>query len=156
MIVPPGFRPPTEEERAEDVEKRRAALEQAERHGTMSKPRLEEEWVKLADFQGYPRRILKRRPVFSEDPMSDLFQSRLKEQLDAITRRFAEGLDEAAERQVIAHLRARGYLIARPADQLTDPQRRIAEQSRLIDILRATIATLRKGKSVAPSSAEEG
>lgn len=142
MNLPPGHRRPTEAEKAEDFAKRRRALEQAEREGTKSKSQLEAAWVELSSFEGYPREIISLRPA-------------IQEQMDRITRAFARGLDEAAEKQVVASLRARGYLIARPADQLTDTQRKIAEQSQVIDVLRDTIATLRAGGSVPPSTSAE-
>jgi len=131
-------------------------LEQAERERTMSKPQLEQAWMELSSFEGYPREIIRRRPLsaadFAEVGLDDLFASRLQEQTKRIMRLFDQGLADAEERQVIALLRARGYLIARPADQLTDPQRKIAEQSGLIDTLRSTIMTLRAGGSVPPSA----
>lgn len=156
MIVPPGHRRPTEAERTEDIAARRRALEQAERERTMSKPQLEQAWMELGDFEGYPREFSRKRPAtaadFAEVGLDDLFASRLQEQTRRIIRLFDRGLADAEERQVIALLRARGYLIARPTDQLTAPQRRLAEQSHLIDTLRATIATLRAGGSVPPSA----
>lgn len=50
-------RPATPEERAEDYEKRRQALLEAERYGTLSKPQLEAAWNELSSFQGYPRDV---------------------------------------------------------------------------------------------------
>lgn len=154
MIVPPGFRPPTTEERQADLAKRYEALAEAVARGALSSREAAAQREKLHEFEGYPREIIKKRASFSEDPLLDLQQARLQEQMDRITRAFAKGLEEAAEKQIVASLRARGYLIARPADQLSDPYRKIAEQSRLIDVLRATIATLRAGGSVPPSGAE--
>lgn len=121
----------------------------------MTEPELEQAWMELSDFEGYPRE--RRRPdapLSSFMTVDDLFAARLQEQTRRITRWFDRGLADAEEKQVIALLRARGYLIARPADQLTAPQRRLAEQSHLIDTLRATIATLRAGGSVPPSAEE--
>lgn len=155
MIVPPGYRPPTTEERQADLAKRYDALDQAVEVGLLSARQAAAQREKLHEFEGYPREVVKERLFTPEDPLLDLQQTRLQEQMDRITRAFAKGLDEAAEKQIVASLRARGYLIARPADQLSDPHRKIAEQSRLIDVLRATIATLRAGGSVPPSGAEE-
>ena len=51
------MRPATAEERREDFEKRKAALEAGIEHGYFSKAQAEQHWRELEVFKGYPRPI---------------------------------------------------------------------------------------------------